>query len=84
MSERIQLFDLELKISYILDITTLCFNSISKRNVAFYSSCSVRERKIKQQRLLCQFIKGKKERIISFFMIESKKRIAFVHKKKKR
>jgi hypothetical protein len=44
----------------------------------------VRERKIKQQRLIFQLEKGKKERIIRFFMIESKKRIAFVHEKTKR
>jgi hypothetical protein len=51
MSEQMQHFDLKLKISIRFYIETradhnLCFDSISKRNVAFYSRCSVHERKI--------------------------------------
>jgi hypothetical protein len=83
MSEQIPLFDLELKFcsDLILKrklIITLCFDSISKRIIAFYSSCAVRRRKIKQQRLIFQFSLGKKELIIGFSMIESKKQIAFI------
>jgi hypothetical protein len=65
-------------------IITLGFDSISKWNVAFYSSCSVHKRKIKQQRSVFLFSKGKKGRNFRFFIIESKKRIDFVHKKTKR
>jgi hypothetical protein len=51
MSEQIQIFDIKLKILFRFNIETkadhnLCFDSISKQNVRFYSSCSVHERKI--------------------------------------
>jgi hypothetical protein len=89
MSERIQLFDLKLKISFRFDIENkadhnLCFDSISKLNVAFYFIAMCTKEKSTQKRFIFQPYKGKKEQIIRFFMIESKKRIAFVHKKKKR
>jgi hypothetical protein len=65
-------------------IITVCFVSISKRNEAFYSRFAVRERKTKQQRSRKLYMIGKKERNISFFLHESKKRIVFDHKKTKR
>jgi hypothetical protein len=53
-------------------------------NATFYSSKDMRERKTIQQRSMFLYTLGKKERNIRFFMIESKKRIAFDHKKTKR
>jgi hypothetical protein len=82
MSEQLQLFNLDLKISFRFDtdskqklITTLRFNSISKRNVAFYSSFSEREKKY------FSLLKVKKNKLFVFSLIESRKLIAFVHKK---
>jgi hypothetical protein len=88
MSERIKLLNLRLKISFRFEIETRAdqnftfrFDLETKR--CLFSSCAVRETKIKQ-RLIFQINKGKKERNIRFFMIESNKQIAFVHKKTKR
>jgi hypothetical protein len=60
---------------------TFCFVSISKQNVGFYSSFAVHERKTKQQCSTKLYWIGKKEHNICFFLNESKKRIAFDHKK---
>jgi hypothetical protein len=58
------------------------FVSISKQNVAFYSSFALRERKTEQQRSRKLFRIGKKEQNNFFFLKESKKRIDFDRKKK--
>jgi hypothetical protein len=74
MSERRQLFDLELKISFRFDIKTRAdHNFMFLFDLEMKRCCAVRERKIKQKRFIFQFWKGKKiERIIRFFMIEAK------------
>jgi hypothetical protein len=65
-------------------VTTLRFDSISKRNVSFYSGLYVRERKTILQRSIFQLTYGRKERNVRFLTIESKKQIVFDHKKTKR
>jgi hypothetical protein len=61
----------------------MIYVSIRSRNemLHFIQAALCTKEKLIQQRFIFQLCKDKKERIISFFMIESKKLIAFVHKK---
>jgi hypothetical protein len=56
---------------------TLCFVSISKRNIAFYSSFAVHKSKTIHQRSTKLYLIGKKERNIRFFVNEGKKGSVF-------
>jgi hypothetical protein len=63
----------------------IIYVSIRSRNetLRFIQAALCTKEKSMQQRFIFQLCKGKRERIICFFMIKSKKRIAFVHQKMK-
>jgi hypothetical protein len=86
MSKQIQIFDLEPKILFRFDIETRAdhnfmfqFDLETKCCVLLKLFCA--RKKNQSKKFNISVLKGKKERIICFSVIESKKRIAFGHTK---
>jgi hypothetical protein len=63
-------------------VTTLCFDSISKLNVAFYSGLYVRERKTILQRSIFQLTYGRRTKRSLFYDRKQKNKLFSITKKR--